>query len=239
MNRSEIEESNVCRSTVVKGNNTDTDYHMFKIYQFSNVFIENVNIDGKQLIDQNNGTIIVEKHCGLWMQNCIIDTNRIGINVCENARCYVKNCTFIGGSIGIRINAMANEVLITDCTFTNCGNKTKCDRKGDNGAIVIACGKESRKSTMLRARFDMKKRRNNCKSSIARLTDSNKLDIRIVNNTFTNNYGYPIVYQNFEKMDKENNNTLFSNVLKKCHIVKNTLSGFKKVGFDPNKLYVI
>ena len=61
----------------------------------------------------------MEKGCGLWMENCIIDADRIGINICEKASCYIKNCTFVGGSIGIKINIMANEVLITDCTFTN------------------------------------------------------------------------------------------------------------------------
>ena len=120
---------------------------MFVINLFSNVYFRNISIDGSKHEMKYYRTITVGTNCGLWIENCIINTSGIGITICENARCFVKNCTFIGGSIGVQINTMAKEVLITDCTFINCGCETVYDHQGQNGAIVIGSGQERYGST--------------------------------------------------------------------------------------------
>ena len=158
---------------------------MLTICQSSNVYFDNICFDSTKMHTYFKGTIVVEENCRLWMENCIINTNRIGINVCENARCYVKNCTFIGGSIGIKINTMANKVklLITNCTFTNCGSKTRYDKRGDNGAVVIEFGQEPEPGAK------SKRTSNN--------VISHNLDIRIINNKFVNNFTVPIVLKQY------------------------------------------
>ena len=245
------------RSVIVGGD--DVEAHMFKILSFSNAYFENLTIDDTKHDKHFYGTILVSKDSGIWMKNCIINTNRIGINIGENGRCYVKNCTFIGGSIGITIDTMASEVLITDCTFTNCGNKTRYDNRGDNGAIVIHHGKEAKKRAIksnhphddsddssLDSELTLTARsctRRNMRNMHRDLDDKKKyhvsklLDIRIVNNTFTNNYCHPIVFKCFRHYATKDIQLVFSNVLQKCQIEKNKLSGFNCITKDPNIIY--
>ena len=260
--------------------------HVFKIRQFSNVHFENITIDGSKCANYFNGTIIIKKNSGLWMENCIVNTNRIGIVVSEKARCYVKNCTFIGGSTGIKIDTMTSEVLITDCTFTNCGNETQYDKRGDSGAIVIASGKEpdpnkhngyrylfgdwtrrsddgassdaervslldvySSEKMMRRKRKRKQKQKHNCEATVSAASSS--IDIRIINNTFVNNYNVPIRFQQYnKKATDDKTEEVLAHVLNKCQIAKNQLWGFNGINvdtiqqqkeqnslFDPNVMY--
>ena len=196
---------------------------------------------------------------------------RIGIRVCKNSRLYIKNCTFIGGNIGIKINTLANEVLIVNCKFINCGNETPFDKKGSNGAIVIEHGCQSLNDITSRLNVDNDKADHviydhgngqlneltglaisdgypwlvsSMKTGKTKKLMSNNLDIRILRNEFSNNYGYtyPVVFTNYEKGSKEEEEEvkqsncltekqinaskfIMDKVLEKCQLSNNKLSG--------------
>eukprot|EP01084_Bolivina_argentea_P084670 153084_1 len=91
------------------------------IPSYCNVYFKNINFlyseDPKHPASYR---LMMESHSGLWLKDCLINFDFIGIKVDGSCSLNVKNCKFVGKGTAINLYSIADYVNIIGCIFTNC-----------------------------------------------------------------------------------------------------------------------